>query len=272
MKNIASLHTATPCLLSNLFLLKSIILGAGMPAPLFLSENVYICNKKVNRYVIIVAAGHSKRMGEGTPKQFRIIAGRPMLMHTMAAFDATNSALKLIVVLPSGFIPMWENLCNEYHFRIPHQVCEGGETRGYSVKNGLARIEEDDGLVAIHDGARPMVDKRLILEGFELAARTGTAIPCIPVVDSLRLVDTTGSRPLPRSKVKAIQTPQCFTLPMIKQAYAAQDFMSFTDDAQLIERSGIALTLYEGNPQNIKITTPDQFRYAEIVLSLQNQK
>ncbi len=195
-----------------------------------------------------------------------------MLMHTIAAFDALEAALKLIVILPPGAISGWQKLCSEYNFKIPHQVIEGGDTRGHSVKNGLAQIEDNDGLVAIHDGARPMVDERLILEGFELAARTGTAIPCIPVADSLRLVDTTGSRPLPRSKVKAIQTPQCFALSMIKQAYAAQDFMSFTDDAQLIERSGITLSLYEGNPQNIKITTPDQLRYAEIILSSQNHK
>ena len=224
----------------------------------------------MNRYVIIVAAGQSKRMGGGTPKQFRVIAGKPMLMHSIAAFDALEDALKIIVVLPPGSQPEWQKLCEQYNFQVPHQVVNGGETRGNSVKNGLDQLEDEDGLVAIHDGARPLVDERIIRESFELAARTCTAIPCISVADSLRLVETSGSRPLPRSKVKAVQTPQCFSLTMIKKAYAAQDFMSFTDDAQLIERSGIVLSLFEGSPQNIKITTPDQLRFADIMLSTNN--
>ncbi|MDD3742413.1 MAG: 2-C-methyl-D-erythritol 4-phosphate cytidylyltransferase [Lentimicrobiaceae bacterium] len=226
----------------------------------------------MKRYVIIVAAGLSKRMGEGTPKQFRVIAGKPMLMHTIAAFDAVETSLNIIVVIPPASIPTWQELCKAHNFNIPHQLVEGGPTRGYSVKNGLAAIEDDEGLVAIHDGARPLVDKRIILEGFELAARTGTAIPCVQLTDSLRLVDTYGSRALPRTKVKAIQTPQCFLLPMIKQAYDAQDFMNFTDDAQLIERSGLPLSLYDGNLGNIKVTTPNQLIYAEIMLQLQNKK
>ena len=226
----------------------------------------------MKRYVIIVAAGQSKRMGESTPKQFRPIAGKPMLMHTISAFGGYDETLELIVVLPPGSLPLWQTLCNEYDFQVPHKVAEGGETRGYSVKNGLNLIEDSTGLVAIHDGARPLVANRLIAEGFDLAARSGTAIPCIPVTDSLRLVEAHGSRPLPRSKVKAVQTPQCFDLNMIKEAYEARDFMNFTDDAQLIESCGIALSLYEGSPQNIKITTPDQFSYAEIMLTLANQQ
>lgn len=226
----------------------------------------------MKRYVIIVAAGQSKRMGDGSPKQFRPVAGKPMLMHTIAAFHGNDEILELIVVLPPGSLSLWQSLCKKYNFQIPHVITEGGVTRGYSVKNGLNLIEDTIGLVAIHDGARPLVDKQLIAEGFDLAARAGTAIPCIPVTDSLRLVEAHGSRPLPRSKVKAVQTPQCFNLNMIKQAYESRDFMNFTDDAQLVESCGIALSLYEGNPQNIKITTPDQFSYAEIMIAKLKQQ
>ena len=220
----------------------------------------------MNKFVIIVAAGSSKRMGGNEPKQFRLIAHRPMLMHTIDAFARFSSEIKIIVVLPATRIKEWTALCDKYNFVAPHAVTKGGTTRGFSVKNGLNLIKDSEGIVAIHDGARPLVDERMIAEGFELAARTGTAIPCVPVTDSLRLIEPTGSRPFPREHIRAVQTPQCFELNMIRKAYAAQDFMSFSDDAQLIERSGIALSIFEGDPRNIKITIPDQLIFADLLL------
>jgi 2-C-methyl-D-erythritol 4-phosphate cytidylyltransferase len=122
------------------------------------------------RYAIIVAGGIGSRFKskqeEVMPKQFLILAGKPVLMHTLEKFNLADNQIKIIVVLPEKNIEQWNSLCAKYNFPVPHKITTGGETRFHSVKNGLTLVEESD-VVAVHDGVRPLVSVRLIKKCFE---------------------------------------------------------------------------------------------------------
>ncbi|MFY8131825.1 MAG: IspD/TarI family cytidylyltransferase, partial [Bacteroidia bacterium] len=140
----------------------------------------------MNKSVIIVAGGSGTRMQASIPKQFLLIDGRPILMHTIEKFQASMPELSVVVVLPSEHLQTWEALCTEHHFSAVHQTVSGGETRFHSVKNGLSAV--NSGLVAVHDGVRPLVSKDTIHRCFEEAARAGAAIPVVPSSESVRMV------------------------------------------------------------------------------------
>lgn len=204
-------------------------------------------------------------MGSEIPKQFLPLNGKPLLMLTMEAFHRFSAELRLILVLPSAQTARWRELCREHRFGIPHHLVEGGETRGQSVRNGLDAITASDGLVAVHDGVRPLVSHETIARGFALAGEGKCAVPAVPVNDSLRMLIAGGSHPLDREMVRRIQTPQVFPLNTLRKAYSLPDFSGYTDDAQLVERAGYAITLFDGNPENIKITTPADLKIAAVL-------
>lgn len=220
----------------------------------------------MDRYVIVVAGGSGVRMGAVLPKQFLLLAGKPLLMLTMQAFADACPEAEIILVLPVEHKPLWNALCRDYAFSIPHQIATGGETRSASVKNGLNLITSPEAVVAIHDGVRPLVKAGVILEGFRLAETYGSAIPVIRLDDSVRLVTEEGSRPVDRNALRSVQTPQCFRLSLLKEAYQRQHPEGFTDDASLVEASGYPVKLFEGSRDNIKITTPADLQLAEAVL------
>lgn len=222
----------------------------------------------MTRFALIVAGGSGQRMGAPQPKQFLLLAGKPLLMHTIEAFSKSGNSISIVLVLPENHIELWKNLCRDYKFTVAHNLVAGGDTRGNSVKNGLDSIKAMDGLVAVHDGVRPLVDKNLINRTFTFAEINGNAIPCIKVNDSLRLIDGSENIPLDREKVRAVQTPQCFRLKLLRQAYARPDFDAYTDDAQLFEATGLKLAFTEGSSENIKITTPADLLLAESILKL----
>ncbi len=174
-------------------------------------------------------------------------------MHTFDAFINTDEAYNYVLVLSESMIPFWEVLCIKYKFAVKHQIVAGGSTRFHSVKNGLGKIP-DGALVAIHDGVRPNVSKRLINEGFNLAGKTGSAIPVIKVTDSVRETDGVNSKPLSRQSLRLVQTPQFFQSTLIKQAYSRISETNFTDDATVYEQTGYTVTLFEGEGANIKVT------------------
>jgi 2-C-methyl-D-erythritol 4-phosphate cytidylyltransferase len=220
-------------------------------------------------YAIIVAGGKGERMGQQVPKQFLELAGKPILMHTIEKFYNTSPELNIILALPENQFDYWEELCYKYGFtKIPHQIVAGGKTRFDSVKNALKLVTES-GIVAIHDGVRPLVSAQTITNCIVAAQINGNAIPVVDVVDSLRFVSKqeNTNKAVTRSCYKSVQTPQCFKTEIIIKAYE-QDFdESFTDDASVVEKLGYQINLVEGNIENIKITSPIDIALAEPLLS-----
>lgn len=217
--------------------------------------------------IIIVAGGKGLRMGGNVPKQFREIGGKPVLMRTIECFHRFDPAMKMILVLPEIQKAYWKELCRQYAFRIPYVLADGGDTRFQSVKNGLA-MAADGGLTGIHDGVRPFVAQETIARCYAAAAETGAAVPVMPVVESLRKIETSeNNRSVERAAFRIVQTPQVFRTDLLKQAYE-RPFQSFyTDDASVVEAAGGRITLVEGNRENIKLTTPFDLKVAEALLN-----
>jgi len=216
-------------------------------------------------YALIVAGGTGERMKSEIPKQFIEIAGKPILMHTINKFREFYNSIDIIVVLPENQLRFWSDLQKKYSFSVPHTLVKGGESRFYSVKNGLEFIDEP-GLVAIHDGVRPFVSIETIKRCFEAAGKLGNAIPVISPSDSLRMVTENGNKPVDRTKIKFIQTPQVFRTDLIRNAYRQNYLPEFTDDAMVLERTGEKINLVEGNRENIKITNPEDLLIAGALL------
>ena len=216
--------------------------------------------------VIIVAGGRGLRAGGEVPKQFRLIGGRPILMHTIEAFYRYNHAIAIVVVLPEGFIDYWQQLCRTHQFTVPFRTAIGGATRFHSVRNGLDLIPAE-GVVAVHDAARPLVSPGLIGRCFATcAAKQCGVIPVVPVTGSVRLLTEEGSSMMDRELLRVVQTPQLFPVAALKKAYETVYDPTFTDDASVAEKHGLPILLEEGEESNIKITTPLDFMIAEQLL------
>jgi len=214
---------------------------------------------------ILVAGGTGIRMNSDIPKQFLLLSGQPVLMHTIRIFHLFDPEMPLFVTLPEFNIPYWKELCETYSFSIKHQLVNGGETRFGSVKNALERIH-GDGLVAIHDGVRPLVSIETLKRTFDAASKYGNAIPVIRMNESIREACPEGSKEVSRENIRIVQTPQVFRIQLIKKAYDQVTGEHFTDDATVLETLGETIILVEGNPENIKITRPSDLRCAEAIL------
>ena len=219
----------------------------------------------MTKAAIIVAGGSGLRLGGPVPKQFQIVKGRPLLMWTIDAFHRYDASMPLIVVLPEMHFEIWKALCMGHRFFIPHQVVAGGEQRHHSVKAGLEKVE-GDGLVAVHDGVRPLVSTDLIERCFDAADTHAAAIPVVPIVPSVRERTKDGSRALDRSNLLAVQTPQCFHTDLLRKAFAQPYDPAFTDEAALVERLGVKVHLVDGGENNIKVTNGTDLRLAEMLL------
>ena len=222
--------------------------------------------------IIIVAGGKGIRAGGNSPKQFQLLGGKPMLMHTIQAFFDYNNRMGIIVVLPSGFDVHWKELCKVHRFDIPHKIVIGGETRFHSVKNGLSEVAEND-IVGVHDGARPFVTQALIERCFAAAAAQQCGIlPVVNEPNSVRMVTETGSRMIDRSTLKIVQTPQVFPASVLKKAYETEFNPGFTDDASVAEQNGYRITLIPGEETNIKITSAFDLLIADTYLHVMEKK
>ncbi|WP_111671352.1 2-C-methyl-D-erythritol 4-phosphate cytidylyltransferase [Algoriphagus litoralis] len=222
----------------------------------------------MKKAAVLVAGGKGSRMGGPVSKQYLPIGGKPVLMHTLQRFHDTDPAIFLILVLPEPDFLIWEKLCSQHQFSIPHQVIGGGSSRFQSVRNGLDALPFEKGLVAIHDGVRPFVSSEVILASFAEAANSGSAIAVVPLKDSIRKVDTGGlSTFQERQYFRLVQTPQTFQIRKIKKAFQVEELSEFTDDATVYEYQGWQVSLIPGNPENIKITTPEDLDYADYLLS-----
>lgn len=213
------------------------------------------------------------RFGTSVPKQFLDLNGKPVLLHTLEAFYRYAADIEVILVLPEDQISAWRDIEKKYSFDRILTVEAGGPSRFQSVKRGLAKID-GEGLVAIHDGVRPLVTPALIGNSFRYAALHHSAICAVPLKESLRIVDADSfgndgpqnTMAVDRSAFRLIQTPQTFDISLIKEAYRAAESPDATDDATVFERAGHALFLFEGSYDNIKITTPDDLIMAEALL------
>ena len=229
-------------------------------------------------YALIVAGGKGTRIKTKIPKQFLELKGKPILLHTIAAFYRYSEKIEIILVLPEDDFKIWEAICKKFNFNKPIVLQKGGETRFQSVKNGLSKIE-GPGLVAIHDGVRPLVSEDIIGASFHLAAVHQSAVAAVRLKDSIRMTDQAclpegssarrqdNTKAVDRSRFRLIQTPQTFDIALIKQAYEMKEDASLTDDASVAERSGHVISLFEGSYENIKITTPEDLIIAEALLN-----
>jgi len=216
-------------------------------------------------YALIVAGGKGTRMQRSIGKQFLELNGLPILMHTVGAFYHYNNKISIILVLAGDDIDIWKSLCLKHLFEIPVIIQHGGDTRFQSVRNGLDKIE-GDGLVAIHDGVRPLVSDVIIKTSFRLAAAHRSAVAAVPLKDSIRIVSDLQTEALDRSLYRLIQTPQTFHVSDIRKAYRQKEDINLTDDASVAERAGIGITLFDGSYENIKITTAEDLVVAEALM------
>ncbi len=216
-------------------------------------------------YALIVAGGKGTRIKSKLPKQFLELRGLPILMHTINAFVRYSNSVRIILVLPEDDFDIWNALCEKFNFNVPVVLQRGGESRFQSVKNGLDKIE-GDGLVAIHDGVRPLVSEDIIGASFRLAAVHQSAVAAVRLKESIRMTDQDNTKAMDRSRFRLIQTPQTFQVDLIKKAYQQKEDVSMTDDASVAERDGHIISLFEGSYENIKITTPEDLIVAEALL------
>lgn len=228
---------------------------------------------KTTDFVIIVAAGTGSRVGGTVPKQFRILEGRPILMHCLEKFDRSETQPTIVLVLSDSMLDYWKTLCERYNFKIAHWICSGGDTRFQSVRNGLNNIEESgklkpDSKIAIHDGARPLISTTLIDQLFQCCGSDRPAvIPALQSTSSVRIGSPTESHAMNRDQVWLVQTPQVFNSGPLRAAYLQPERNTFTDDASVLESAGEKLYLHPGDHRNIKITWEDDITVAEQLIT-----
>ena len=216
--------------------------------------------------VIIVAGGSGSRMQSALPKQFLMLGGLPVVARTINTFAEALPSADIVVVLPEAHIPLWRNL--EARFDVaPHRCVAGGSERFHSVKCGIEALGRDVEYIAVHDGVRALVSKRLIIRTLLDAEKSGATIPVIEVADSFRRVTGAESHIVPRSELRAVQTPQIFSAELLRRAYEQPFDSSFTDDASVVEAMGHRISLVDGERSNLKLTTPEDLEWAEYYLS-----
>ena len=224
--------------------------------------------------VIIVAGGSGRRMGGTLPKQFMLLGGEPVVARTINRFAEALPSADIVVVLPEEHIPLWHNLSARFDI-APHRTVAGGKERFISVKCGVEALGEEVEYIAVHDGVRPLLSKRLIIATLLDAEKHGATIPIVEVADSYRMVDDEGeegaSHIVERSRLRIVQTPQIFRADLLRRAYQQPYNATFTDDASVVESLGERVWLVEGERTNIKLTTPSDMSFAEWYIAQNNE-
>jgi 2-C-methyl-D-erythritol 4-phosphate cytidylyltransferase len=221
----------------------------------------------MKKAVIIVAAGAGNRMGTRLPKQYLHLRDKPIIVHTLEKFLSFDPRIKLIVVLARDHQEHWERVAASFEAARGIVLAQGGSTRYDSVKNGLDHVEGED-LLGIHDAVRPLVSMDTLTRCYDSAERKGSGIPVVEMVESVRVVEGKGhSRHLDRSSLRIVQTPQVFRSEQIMEAYREPYNPGYTDDASVYETRFGAVSLVEGNRENIKITTPQDLQLADLLMA-----
>ena len=216
----------------------------------------------MKRIALIIAGGKGERMNTNIPKQFLLLNNTPILIHTLNQFCHLE---QIILVLPESQFNYWEELCNKHSFTKNYTLVAGGETRFHSVKNGLQKVD-DKSIVAIHDGARPLISTTLINKLIKNTKNNHGVIPIMPLKDSIRKLEKGIFTAVNRSNFYKVQTPQCFLSRNIKKAYMQNFSDTFTDDASVFEKNGGKIITISGEESNLKITTRKDLRIAEALL------
>ncbi len=221
------------------------------------------------RYALIVAGGSGQRMGADRPKQFLLLRGEPVLLHTLRHFaEPALGVAQTVLVLPADQLATWQTLCAEHAVEVSHLVVAGGATRWASVKAGLAALPPAGArtaLVAVHDGVRPLVTTAVIEATYQAATTHQAVAAAVSPKDSVRMVAAAGSSPLDRRRLRLMQTPQTFDLDLLRRAYRLPELPTFTDDASVVDDLH-PVQLVEGDYRNLKITTPEDLLLAEALL------
>ena len=220
---------------------------------------------------IIVAAGSGTRVGGKTPKQFIVLAGDPLLVHTIKKFERSQTISRMVVLVPTGEESRFLAIASRYNLKKIERVLTGGPTRAETVWSGLQAVESGPAeIVAIHDGARPLVEPDDIDRTVLAAQASGAAILAARATDTIKQADGgIVSLTLNRRSLWHAQTPQCFRYDTLLRAY--EDWRLHptgfaTDDSELVERLGVPVSIVESTSHNLKITTPEDFTLAEALL------
>lgn len=227
-------------------------------------------NSKIS--VLIPAAGQGKRMETSVKKPYLMLGNKPILSHTIDRFEQNSVIDEIIVIVDeSDFTICNEHVIAPFRFRKTRELVSGGETRQVSVFNGLRTLSEDVDYVIIHDGVRPFINDDIIFRCLEAASECGASVAAVPVKDTIKVanqnlyINYTPERDL----LWQVQTPQVFRKSLIVEAHnkATQDGLKASDDATLVEKLGVPVKLVMGSYKNVKLTTPEDLRFAESLLN-----
>jgi len=207
-------------------------------------------------------------MNSEVPKQFLMLNGKPVLMHSISAFYESEHQPEIILVLAQNDLSLWEALIAKHRFTVPHQIVIGGTERFYSVKNGLNLVQHKNAVVAIHDGVRPLVSRNIINNCFKTAITKGNAVAAVAAKDSIRKLNNGKTEALKRSEIFLVQTPQTFQFGQLAEAYEQEFDVFFTDDASVVEKAGFNINLENGDEFNFKITFKEDLNLAETILNM----
>jgi len=242
----------------------------------------------MKKFAVVVAGGMGMRMGAAVPKQFLPLHAHAVLWYTLKAFLETYADLRVVLVVPAGHQDTAKEVVMTLAGGERIELAIGGNTRFHSVRNGLESIRRElggiigvegtagagargevgrDTIIFVHDGVRCLVSGDLIRRCYDQAVELGSAVPVVDCGDSVRLVEDEGrSKPIDRSRLKLVQTPQTFRGDILLGAYMLDHQEAFTDEATVVEVAGHTVQLIEGELTNIKITTPDDMLLAEQLL------
>jgi 2-C-methyl-D-erythritol 4-phosphate cytidylyltransferase/2-C-methyl-D-erythritol 2,4-cyclodiphosphate synthase len=218
---------------------------------------------------IITAAGFGTRMKLGHPKQYHLLAGIPILVHTVRAFVENNHINRIVVVVPADWIEQTNTLFTHYQINDTNLVIvAGGKRRQDSVQAGLKALDDDTAIVLVHDGARPLVSREIIDRCYLAALQNGAAIAAVPVKDTLKRADNAGrvTATIDRTSLWQAQTPQAIRKELLEKAFKHNGDADVTDESSLLENAAIPVTLVAGAESNIKITHPEDLLLAEKII------
>jgi 2-C-methyl-D-erythritol 4-phosphate cytidylyltransferase len=218
----------------------------------------------MKKSVIITAGGIGKRMGSELPKQFLVLGGKPVLVHTLELFFKYDPNIEIILTLPNDWRGYWETVIDKYYCRVPHIVVNGGEERYHSIQNALKQCSGS--FIAVHDGVRPFVSFETLDRCFSALNQYEAVVPVLKLKESIRQTNENSTNAVDRSNYRLVHTPQCFHADVLHKAYEQAYHDKVTDDACLVEEIGYTIHLVESNEENIKLTTPFDFLIAETII------
>lgn len=218
---------------------------------------------------IVPTAGLGKRFQARLPKALVPLQGKPIIARTLKVFEKSSLIDDIILVAPRKYLSFFKNIVHRYHFRKVKKIVAGDTTRSGSVRKGLNVIDEDTDLIVVHDGVRPLLNRDTLHKAIKSGKRFGAVVTAVPLKPTIKRVNKKGlvvKETLNRDELWEIQTPQVFKKKILLEAYNRAKGINPTDDAILVEQLGFKVKVLEGDYKNIKITTPEDLKIAEIFL------